>query len=232
MAKRFTDTGKWNKPFIRTMKSPYKLLWLYILDECDHAGIWQVDLDVAQIKIGEKLNIDTAIHFFKDKIYVFDNGNKWFISDFIDFQYGILNPTNRAHNSVITILNKYNIDINKPLTSPLQGAKDKDMDKDIDKDVYKKFKHLNISIEDFNTLNLQWTKEQIDFIIGKIENYAKNNKYSSLYLTALDWLKKEYPKQIKSNKYTEAQIRQAKNYWTMDRILPEFFDKNDLHLLQ
>jgi len=50
MAKRFTDTDKWKKTFIRTMKAPYKLLWLYILDECDHAGIWQVDFDVDEIK--------------------------------------------------------------------------------------------------------------------------------------------------------------------------------------
>ena len=72
MAKRFTDTTKWNKPFIRGMKAPYKLLWIYILDECDHAGIWQVDFEVAEIKIGEKLNKETALNFFKDKIIAFD----------------------------------------------------------------------------------------------------------------------------------------------------------------
>jgi hypothetical protein len=138
MAKRFTDTDKWKKPFIRTMKAPYKLLWLYILDECDHAGVWQVDFDVAQIKIGEKLNATTALKFFEEKVVPFDNGEKWFIPDFIDFQYGTLNSENRAHNSVIQILDKHNLrqslEKNKPLTSPLQGAMDKDMDKDKDKD--------------------------------------------------------------------------------------------------
>lgn len=137
MAKRFTDTTKWNKPFIRGMKAPYKLLWIYILDECDHAGIWQVDFEVAEIKIGEKLNKETALNFFKDKIIAFDD--KWFIIDFIEFQYGVLNPLNRAHNSVISILSKYNLlDESykiKPLTSPLQGAMD--MDKDKDKDMVK-----------------------------------------------------------------------------------------------
>lgn len=136
MAKRFTDTDKWKKPFLRGMKAPYKLLWIYILDECDHAGVWQVDLEVAEIKIGEKLKLDDALKFFEGKIIILDNGNKWFILDFIDFQYGTLKTENRAHNSVITILNKYQIlDENykiKPLISPLQGAKDKDMDKDKD----------------------------------------------------------------------------------------------------
>ena len=119
------------------MKAPYKLLWLYILDECDHAGIWQVDLDVAQLKIGEKLNAEDALKFFGDKVISFSNGEKWFVFDFIDFQYGLLNPQNRVHYSVILLLQKYGLmDLdynfiieNKPLTSPLQGAKDKDKDK-------------------------------------------------------------------------------------------------------
>lgn len=136
MAKRFTDSTKWSKPFIRSMKAPYKLLWLYILDECDHAGIWQVDFEVAQVKIGERLNLETALEQLKGKIYPFADGEKWFIPDFIDFQYGVLNPENRAHNSVIQLLNKYNLSLeNKPLTSPLQGAMD--IDKDKDKDMVK-----------------------------------------------------------------------------------------------
>lgn len=134
MAKRFTDSDKWKRPFIRCMKAPYKLLWLYILDECDHAGIWHVDLDVAEIKIGEKINLETALSFFEGKIFVFDNGEKWYIPDFIEFQYGVLNPENRAHNSVLKILERYNLTKIKPLTSPLQGAKDKYKDKDKDKE--------------------------------------------------------------------------------------------------
>ena len=51
------------------------------------------------------------------KIYPFADGEKWFIPDFIDFQYGVLNPDNRAHNSVIQLLNKYNLSLEiKPLT--------------------------------------------------------------------------------------------------------------------
>ena len=39
MAKRFTDTDKWKKGFIRNLPTKYKLLWLYILDDCNHAGV-------------------------------------------------------------------------------------------------------------------------------------------------------------------------------------------------
>lgn len=131
MAKRFTDTSKWNKPFIRGLQAPYKLLWFYILDDCDHAGIWQVDYEVAKIRIGCDIDFDSALTVFKSHIQVFDSGQKWFIPDFIEFQYGELNPANRVHQSIISIHKKYKI---KPLTSPLQGAKDKDKDKDMDKD--------------------------------------------------------------------------------------------------
>ena len=124
MAKRLSDTDKWKKPFIRSLETPYKLLWFYILDDCDHAGIWQVDMEVACLRIGENLNINDAIMQFSDKISVIDNGTKWFIRDFIDFQYGDLNPKNRVHESVLRILSKYNLlqEI-KPLTSPYMGLR-------------------------------------------------------------------------------------------------------------
>jgi len=148
MAKRFTDTEKWKKPFIRGLQGAYKLLWLYICDDCDHAGIWQVDIDVAQIRIGEKIDINEAIKIFDEKIIIFDKGNKWFIPSFIEFQYPSgLNPDNRAHNSIIILLEKYKLldKQNKPLTRPLQGCKDMDMDMVKDKDKVKEQKNIEIS---------------------------------------------------------------------------------------
>src|SRR5688572_9454509 len=106
MPKRFTDTDKWKKPFIKGLPAAYKLLWQYILDDCDHAGIWQVDFDVAQIRIGEKLDLKSALKFFSDRVEVFNDGSKWFIKDFILFQYGELSEKNRLHLSVINVLKK------------------------------------------------------------------------------------------------------------------------------
>ncbi|MEK0423644.1 MAG: hypothetical protein RLZ95_1554, partial [Bacteroidota bacterium] len=133
MAKRFTDTEKWKKPFIRSLKAPYKLLWLYICDDCDHSGIWQVDIEVAEIRIGEKLDCKKAIQLFGNKIIPLDNGSKWFIPSFIEFQYPSgLNENNKAHIGVIKNLERYKqeIDNYKPLDSPLQGDKDMVMVKD------------------------------------------------------------------------------------------------------
>jgi len=69
---------------------------------------------------------------------------------------------------------------------------------DINKDeikkenIYKKFKHLTLKIEEFNKLKIKYTKKEIDDILNDIENYKKNTNYTSLYLTSLKWLKKEY----------------------------------------
>lgn len=136
MAKRFTDTEKYNKSFIRSLPAPYKLLWDYLYHECDHAGIWHKDFEVAQIKIGKDAPIDEgrAIEFFnKDEVRVVVLGGrkKWFIRPFIEFQYGELNPENRAHASVIRLLERLNIKgLLKGLIRGLEAPKDKDKDKD------------------------------------------------------------------------------------------------------
>ena len=101
MAKRFTDTDKWKKGFMRSLPAKYKLLWLYMLDDCNHAGVWETDFEVASIRIGSKISE-------KDAAKVFAR-NKWFIPKFIDFQYGTLNENSRPHQAVIKLLDKYDV---------------------------------------------------------------------------------------------------------------------------
>lgn len=141
MANRFTDTDKWKKAFLRGLQTPYKLLWLYICDDCNHAGIWEVDMDVACMRIGEQVNQEEALEQLGGKAIPFDGGQKWFIPSFIEFQYpGGLNPKNLAHGGAIKILRKYGLIneelevLNKPLINPSKGPKDKVMDKEEDMD--------------------------------------------------------------------------------------------------
>ena len=109
MAKRMTDTDKWKKRFISELKPKHKLLWLYILDDCNHAGIWEIDLDVASIRVGEAVGYKD-LDVFGNKIIMFDNNEKCFIPDFIEFQYGELNPNSNVHKSVISLLSRYNLE--------------------------------------------------------------------------------------------------------------------------
>lgn len=154
MAKRFTDTNKYKKPFIRGLQGAYKLLWDYLYHDCDHAGIWIVDFEIAQLYIGNDMPVNKAdaLKYFnadEKRIIEIDGGKKWFIIPFIEFQYGILDGRNRVHNSVLIELAKLNI--GKGLISSLQGAKDKDKDKDkdTDKDKVKVIDFIDQIIEQF-----------------------------------------------------------------------------------
>ena len=51
MAKRFTDTEKWKDPWFCALTEKEKLFWVYIVDNCDHAGIWRVNWPLVQFYI-------------------------------------------------------------------------------------------------------------------------------------------------------------------------------------
>ena len=109
MAKRFTDTDKWKKQWFRKLTPKQKLFWLYLLDDCNQAGIWDVDLEVASIRIGEDITLKESLDILGSDVVWLDNNEKIFIPKFVEFQYGELNPNSRPHLSVIKILEKYNL---------------------------------------------------------------------------------------------------------------------------
>lgn len=129
MAKRFTDTGKWAKESFSELSLKMKLVWIYLCDNCNHAGIWDINLKLISFQIGEEIGIEDLKNGLKDKIIFLEN-KKIFIPTFVDFQYGELNDANRAHKSVIDILKKEGAF--EGLNRSLQGRKDKEKDKDKD----------------------------------------------------------------------------------------------------
>ena len=203
MAKRFTDTDKYKKPFVRTLKGPYKLLWDYLYHDCNHAGIWIVDFVVAQIYLGEDMpiNKEDALKYFnsnEEKVIEFDNGEKWFIPSFIEFQYGKLNEENRAHASVINILSKYGF-FNKGIISPLQRAKDKDKDmdkvkdKDKDKKKYGEYSHVLLTNLQHEKLVADFGRKKAEQLIKRLDEYIqmKGTKYKDHNLVMRSWERKD-----------------------------------------
>ena len=105
MAKRYTDTDKWKKTFIKKLPPEYKLFWLYILDDCTVSGIWDVDIEIARIRTGcPDINVDDALAHFGDMVYPFEGGEKWFICKFPHFQYNHLRPDHFFHKKIIAEL--------------------------------------------------------------------------------------------------------------------------------
>lgn len=64
-----------------------------------------------------------------------------------------------------------------------------------DNSIYRAFAHLKISFIEVEKLNKEgFSIEKVDDILNRIENYAKNKNFKSLYLTALNWLKDDQKK--------------------------------------
>lgn len=104
MAKRFLDTNVFDKEWFQELEPKFKLFWFYMISKCDHAGIWNVNMRMANFVINQSYTRDGVLEAFKDKIIEIED-DKWFIVKFIKFQYGDdLNPNNRVHKSVIKIL--------------------------------------------------------------------------------------------------------------------------------
>lgn len=130
MAKRFTDTGKWDKAWFRKLQPAHKCAWIFLCDRCDHAGIWEIDEDAFAHFVGNPLSIADVVSTFGEKVMRVGE-SKLLITGFIEFQYGELNPENRVHKSIISKLKREGL--NKDLNSPAQGAKDMDKEKELEK---------------------------------------------------------------------------------------------------
>tara|TARA_R110000868_G_scaffold36279_7_gene128950 strand:- start:3943 stop:4509 length:567 start_codon:yes stop_codon:yes gene_type:complete len=152
MAKRFTSTEIWGEDWFLDMPIEYKLFWYYILSNCDHAGLFRVNLRAFCNLNQVKLNLADAIAYFnsnKDRIRIVSE-NVWLIEDFFNYQYGeTFNPNNRVHESIQKLYNKHNIKMTsiRGLTDLKDRVKDKDKDKDIKGSMRGKLKGKEFSEE-------------------------------------------------------------------------------------
>jgi len=148
MPKRFTDKNKWDDEWYSILDNDCKIVWEYLLDRCDHAGVGKVNLRMINFCCNvtwdnEKLEqIFISRILFEEKFY--------FIVNYLKFQYPKgLNSKKPAIVSVRNILNEKGLSeyVNSlygdsyliikqslPNGSVTIKDKDKDIDKDIDKD--------------------------------------------------------------------------------------------------
>ena len=122
IAKRFTDTCKWDDPWFLDLTNEEKLLWIYILDKCDVAGVFKLNTRMIEFCIG-RLDIHKFISSAGDRLRMLE-GDKYLVSKFITFQYGVLTEKNKIYKSIITALTVQGL--NKGDLSPIDGGKDKD----------------------------------------------------------------------------------------------------------
>ena len=119
------------KKWFRELPIKLKIVWFYLLNKCNHAGILDdLDLDLLSFQIGEEYTLKEILEAFGDNLKEIGNG-QIFIIKFIEFQYNLpLNPKVKVHQSVLKLLHKSGIELPNPL--PL-SVKDKAIDIEIDK---------------------------------------------------------------------------------------------------
>ncbi len=169
MAKRFIDTKIWEKAWFRRLTPKNKLLWVYILTKCDHAGIWDADWEAAEFFIGEKVTFKELPEQIQNKMKYIKGDDQYFIPSFVDFQYGTLRENSKPHLSVIKRLSE------KSLINSFNTVKDKD--KVIVKD--KKIRELEFKTESYSiakALNPLISPVQVNNFIDYWTESNKNGK--------------------------------------------------------
>jgi len=114
MAKRYSDTERFAKDFYKGLPAPYKLLWEYVCANCDYAGFWSVEEAVAQYRIGDDamISLEKALALYNAdscRVLTLKGGSLWFLTGFIEFQYGKLNIAKNAsggYNKVHRLVNE------------------------------------------------------------------------------------------------------------------------------
>lgn len=139
MAKRFTESAKWADPWFRGLEPSHKFAWLYLLDNCDTAGVIDLDKPLAEFQIGMKVHWHEFLEACDGRVAELECG-KWWIVGFIKFQVGEISEECRAHKPIIKSLEKHNLSelyqkgIDRVSIPSLGTVQDKDKDKDKEKD--------------------------------------------------------------------------------------------------
>lgn len=87
MTRRFTCTEKWDDVWFSELTTSMKLCWLYIVDRCNHAGIFRPNLKamVFYCDLPPITTKEDILNVLDEEIVII--GEDWFLPGFIKFQY-------------------------------------------------------------------------------------------------------------------------------------------------
>lgn len=115
--KRFTETSKWKDPWFRKLSPTAKNLLSYLRDNCDCAGVFEIDFEAWTFHIGEPIE-EKHLAELESRLQRLPNG-KVLMPKFVHFQNGELSATCPAHKPILkTIafhgLSKHSIEYRYP----------------------------------------------------------------------------------------------------------------------
>ena len=175
MAKRFMDNSIFEKQWFRELPVRLKIVWFYLINKCDHAGILN-DLDVGLLsyQIGDNYTIDEILEAFKGNIEQIGE-SKFYLSKFCKFQYGELNPNVKVHQSVIKILEDNDIDVNVSETNNTKALSVEDKKIEFAKRVEKEVLDMHLDPSLVKDFIEYWTEHNDN---GKVLRYEQQSIFN------------------------------------------------------
>lgn len=141
MAKRLTDTEKWNDDWYLSLNNDYRIIWQWLLDNCSHAGFCKRSMTLLNLMCRLSISEEQMITEMSGRVVV--HGSDWFIPKFIKFQYTTLHSQKPVILSVVReLFQKKAINLipesfgkeylikEESFQNHCQMIKDKDKDKD------------------------------------------------------------------------------------------------------
>ncbi len=108
MAKRFIDTGLFDDQWFMNLSKDAKLLWIYLITKCDHAGIIEANEKLIEFQTGIESFQNVGKELGRRLFFIYEN--YYFIPKYIEFQYpSFPNSRVRQQESAIKILAKFGL---------------------------------------------------------------------------------------------------------------------------
>ena len=214
MPLRWTVTEKWKDKWFRQLKPSYKLLWFYLLDNCDISGIIEWDIDLWTRDLGFRFNEEDIRQTFRQRILFIPKTEYIWIPKFIEIQQRCaiegLNPENNAHKGILKTIEKYSLltllplleGANEGLTSPISNSKgtSNGKDKKIEKKTFGEFGNVLLTdVERKKLTEKLGSDERAKRAIEILSAYKKsaNKHYDSDYATFHTWVIEKLEKREK-----------------------------------
>jgi hypothetical protein len=138
MAKRFTDSEKWDDEWFLSLDNDSRIVWQFLLDKCSIGGCWKKNFQMLNFCCRLSWDEEMVVNTFNGRLI--DRGTFFFIPKFVKFQYP--KGLNSAKPAIIAVRNELidkglDLIIIKSFGNDYLTIKDKDKDKDTDKDTDK-----------------------------------------------------------------------------------------------
>ncbi len=157
MAKRFSDSEKWKKKWFRELPPVMKCVREFLQDNCDHAGVWEIDMKTMHHFINDStITLDQIVQQFGNKLKLLPDDKLWYMG-FINFQYGVLKENYNPHKPALNRLKELGLTstLQQPLTNTLESVMSKSKSKSKDKN-----KKEQSPCQKFHPLAILWNKNK------------------------------------------------------------------------